>query len=136
MARIFDNLHVGRPVWRLNWSLYGDDALHHPHAHGPIRFGADPAGTDGDWLDRVFVRVERQTLTRMRESGDILFTIRIHVDPLGVLADHPERVRLAGGLATQLAGLDADQLAYKGLSEHRVRLAALLERMASGETAV
>ena len=136
MARIFDNLHVGRPVWRLNWSLYADDALHHPHAHGPIRFGVGEEAGDGDWLDNVHVRVERQTLTRMAQSGDILFTIRIHIDPLRALLTHPDRAQLAGGLAQQIAGLDEAQTAYKGLTRHRPQLQRLLERMASGEIGV
>ena len=126
MARIFDNLHVGKPVWRLNWSLYGDGELHHPHGKGPMPFAKAEEGGDEGWLDHLFVRVERQTLMRMPVSGDILFTIRIHVDPLRALSRHPDRAVLAESLRRQLDALDADQLAYKGLTQHREKLGKIL----------
>lgn len=48
MARVFDNLRVGIPVTRMNWSLYGDAHLHHPDTHGPLLEGRDEAdGIDG-----------------------------------------------------------------------------------------
>ncbi len=126
MARIFDNLRVGIPVWRLNWSIYPDAVLYHP---APERLAPD-------WRRRpevgAFVRVERQTLTRMPESGDILFTIKVMVDPVAALREHPDGARLAAGLRDQLLGLDADQLAYKGLAAHRDALAGWLGEIAAG----
>ena len=123
MARIFDNLHVDKPVWRLNWSLYGDAQLHHPHGKGPMPFAK--AESEG-WLDNLFVRVERQTLMRMPESDDILFTIRIHVDPLRALAEHPDRATMVESLKRQLDALDSDQLTYKGLVQHREKIGKVL----------
>jgi len=29
IERIFDNLQIGMPVERFNWSVYSDDALYH-----------------------------------------------------------------------------------------------------------
>ena len=125
MARIFDNLRPEIPVWRLNWSIYPDDRLHHPEAK---QLGAD-------WFrspaNPVFVRVERQTLTRLPRSGDILFTIRVSVDPVAAMAGHPDGARLALGLADQLASLDPDQLAYKALTSHRDVLVARLREAAA-----
>ena len=121
VARIFDNLPVDRPVWRLNWSLYDDAELHHPEPkRGPRRW----AGGQGRFGETAFVRVERQTLTKLPESGDILFTIRIHLDPVEAFASHPRGRELAAGLARQLAALDADQLADKGLAGEREQLLA------------
>ncbi|MFN0264656.1 heme-dependent oxidative N-demethylase family protein [Tepidamorphus sp. 3E244] len=128
MARIFDSLRADVPVVRLNWSLYGDGELRHPHVHGPMRFARDArSAIDPDGL---FVRVERQTLTKMSESGDILFTIRIHRDPISAFSSHPDRARLASGLRAQVAALDNAQLAYKGLVKDRVAIDALLQKMA------
>ncbi|TIP31443.1 MAG: DUF3445 domain-containing protein, partial [Mesorhizobium sp.] len=62
--------------------------------------------------------------------GDILFTIRIHLDPLKVLARHPDRATLAASFAEQLLALDQQQLDYKGLTADRDRLVAFLGRMA------
>jgi dimethylamine monooxygenase subunit A len=122
MNRIFDNLRAEAPVWRLNWSIYPDDDLHHPEAKqvAPHRFEAS----------RAFVRVERQTLRRLPDSGDILFTIKVLVDPLAALASHPDGARLAMGLKTQLLALDSDQLDYKGLGAVRDLLAARLDALA------
>jgi len=129
MNRIFDNLKVDQPVWRVNWSIYPDDALHHPESkERPRQWFDDPANL----APEAFVRVERQTLRRMPESGAMLFTIRIHVDPFGAFRRHPEGRVLAASLRGQILGLDADQLAYKALTEHRDAIAAALEHIANG----
>ncbi len=131
--RIFDNLKPDQPVERMNWSLQTDDALHKPLSSlkRDERAAARPARfTDHAGLDGAYVRVERQTLHRLAESGDILFTIRIHLDPIQMLRNHPERDRIAAAFAAQLRALDADQLDYKGLTTDRERLAAALDRMA------
>ncbi|MBM21680.1 MAG: hypothetical protein CMN87_16875 [Stappia sp.] len=136
VARIFDNLPVERPSWRLNWSLYSSPELHQPHAKR-----IDPQASDPNRVDRgalaggaaeipLFVRVERQTLRRLPTSGDILFTIKVHHDPVAAFARHPQGAELAEGLRTQLEALDADQLAYKGLTGAREAIAALLRELA------
>ena len=96
---------------------------HRPRAaSGPSRFpGADVAAS-------AFIRVERQTLRKLPASGDILFTIRIHLDPMKVLESHPDRAALAASFAAQLAALDKAQLDYKGLTADRDRLVALPRR--------
>jgi len=137
IERMFDKLQ-GQAVWRLNWSIAADPSLYLPLSQGArqdradgslMRFpGADP-------IAAAFIRVERQTLRKMPRSGDILFTIRIHVDPMSVLARHPDRAKLAAGFADQLSGLDEAQLAYKGLHNDRDRLVAALRALASGAPA-
>lgn len=127
MARIFDNLKVEVPVWRVNWSIYPDDTLHHPESKEKPRAWF---GSADDLVAASFVRVERQTLRRLPASDDILFTIRIHVDPVAEFRAHPEGARLAAGLRSQLLGLDAGELKYKALEGHRDRLAAALEAVA------
>jgi hypothetical protein len=131
--RIFDNLSPTQPVWRMNWSLAIDPSLHLPLSEVERRDRTD-AGTPRfpavDLAARTFIRVERQTLRRLPLSGDILFTIRIYVDPLAVLFCHPERRRLAAGFAAQLSALNSEQLAYKGLAADRDRLVAELQGIA------
>ncbi|RWD67116.1 MAG: DUF3445 domain-containing protein [Mesorhizobium sp.] len=130
--RMFDGLQ-GQAVERFNWSIQADDALYHPLSNGeridratnrPTRF------PDGDINAHAFMRVERQTLRKLPVSRDILFTIRIHLDPLAVLVRHPERATLAGSFAEQLNALDQAQLDYKGLTADRDRLVAFLHGMA------
>jgi hypothetical protein len=124
MARIFDNLQPDQPVWRLNWSLYPDDRLFHGDHSTEARRSGD--------LFATFLRVEYQTLRKMKASGDILFTIRIHVDPAAAIQRHPERRRLASGLRELILKLDPAQLEYKGLTAVRDRLAGQLEAVANG----
>ncbi len=75
VTRIFDNLRAGAPLVRLNWSIYDDGKLRHPANDAAMRFG-----DEDDAEARVHIRVERQILTRLPVSGDILFTIRIHLN--------------------------------------------------------
>ncbi|HSI40405.1 MAG TPA: DUF3445 domain-containing protein [Xanthobacteraceae bacterium] len=130
MNRIFDNLKVAAPVWRLNWSIYPDDELHHPETKERPRDWFDDAD---ELAPSAFVRVERQTLRRMPVSGDILFTVRVHVDPFTAFRRHPEGASLAAGLRDQILGLDAEQLAYKALTRHRDAVAGALDRIARGD---
>lgn len=132
--RMFDKLQVVQPVERFNWSVQAGDALYHPlsnveridRATGrPIRF------PDVEAAGRAFIRVERQTLRKLPKSGDILFTIRIHLDPIGLLKGRPDRAALAESFAGQLLALDADQLDYKGLTADRDRLVEALRGIAS-----
>ncbi|TGT91069.1 MULTISPECIES: DUF3445 domain-containing protein [unclassified Mesorhizobium] len=130
--RMFDGLQ-GQAVERYNWSIQSGDALYHPLSNveridratnRPTRF------PDGDVKAHAFIRVERQTLRKLPASRDILFTIRIHLDPLAVLARHPDRATLAASFAAQLEALDIAQLDYKGLTSDRDRVIAVLNHMA------
>lgn len=127
VARIFDNLAVDRPSWRLNWSLYTGSGLHRPFARRLETEALDVATPEGEGKDTgLHVRVERQTLRRLPQNGDILFTIKVHHDPVAAFAAHPDGARLAAGLRAQLLALDAAQLTYKGLADQRDRIAERL----------
>ncbi|MEP9372524.1 DUF3445 domain-containing protein [Mesorhizobium sp. KR1-2] len=134
IQRIFDNLTVEQPVQRFNWSLQAGNDLYMPFSqqqridratNRPSKFSTDEIAA------QAFIRIERQTLRKLPGSRDILFTIRIYLDPLAVLARHPERASLASSFADQLAVLDEAQLDYKGLTADRDRLVAVLEKMAA-----
>ena len=92
--------------------------------------GDKPVAVGGQPLVVELCLVERQTLRKLPVSRDILFTIRIHLDPLKVLAGHPDRATLAASFAAQLEALDEPQLDYKGLTSDRDRLVAFLADMA------
>jgi dimethylamine monooxygenase subunit A len=69
---LLSRLTVDRPIWRLNWSLVDDPTMFQPSGHGVVEArGVTP--------DELFLRVERQTLRRLPETGAILFTIRTYV---------------------------------------------------------
>lgn len=127
--RIFDNLLVDQPVRRLNWSAYANPELY----HGGKKEVSLPSLNKDTREDSIFLRVEHQTLRRLPLSGDILFTIRIHIDPLAVLRAHPASGELCRGILSQLELLDRDQLAYKGLTDAKDNLVAKLQAILTGE---
>ncbi len=121
VARIFDNLAVDAPVWRLNWSIQFGGGL--------ALAGSKHDKPAARAIDAPLVRVERQTLRRLH-SGDLLFTIKVMVDPVEAFAGHPDGAHLAASLAGQLVQLNTAQLTYKGLTEVRDDLVARLETLA------
>ena len=102
-------------VIRGNWSIYGDDALHHPASEGESNRAFSP---DSPVVAQAFFRSERQTLLKLPQSGDILFTIRIGVEPLT-----QTRARGDGpALADALDAMTPEERAYKGLAAEAERL--------------
>jgi len=126
ITRIFDNLQVSQPVERLNWSVNVTDDL-----FLPLSKHRRPPSAEPFTLAERFARVERQTLRKLPKSGDILFTIRVYVDPIAAIAHHPDAAALATSFAAQLDGLDERQAAYKGLTLQKAELAAKLRALAA-----
>ncbi|TDH35860.1 DUF3445 domain-containing protein [Pseudohoeflea suaedae] len=125
VERIFDNLKPEAPVLRGNWSIYGDDKLFHPEPHaGDGADSAQPAAS--------FLREERQTLTLLPGSGDILFTILITVTPLSELEKSADGRARASILAEQLDAMRDDELAYKAMTGRRDTFVKLLGKIATG----
>ncbi len=91
MDRLFDRLVPGRLLWRTNWSLLDDPALHQPGGHGQGDAGAkltpETIGT-GLWF-----RVERQTLSLLPETATAVFTVRIHQASLADQVKLPSQAR-------------------------------------------
>lgn len=91
MDRLFDRLVPGRLLWRTNWSLLDDPALHQPGGHGQGRAGA--ALTPGTIGDHLWFRVERQTLSLLPETATAVFTVRIHQASLTDQVKSPAQAR-------------------------------------------
>lgn len=122
IQRMFDNLPPEQLYLRWNWGFYDDGALYHPApGNGTHQFGVQ---------GEVFLRAERQTLRKLSQSGDILFTIRTHLSPLELLAQQPNRRELARALIAQVEAFSEPQLAYKGLTLERDRLLHKLAALA------
>ncbi|MGF9563347.1 DUF3445 domain-containing protein [Neorhizobium sp. JUb45] len=121
IARMFDRLQPGNPVRRMNWSVNWRHALYHPVSPPADVVRVTPA-------ENTIIRVERQTLTKLPVSGDILFTIRIYLDPVAAILAEPDAERLALAMADQLEKLTIDEAEYKGVLEKRNELLALLRQ--------
>lgn len=114
--RFLETLTPDRPVWRMNWGLNDDPALFQPDevAHDP----ADQAITGDNAGRRLTLRIERQTLRRLPETGAILFTIRTYQRALADLD-----AAQAADFAQVLRTVPDDVARYKGL--HRTAGPAL-----------
>ncbi len=123
IERIFDNLKVDQPVERFNWSVYGDEVLYHAD-----RF-RDHFPDPGDGAPEFYLRIEHQTLRKLPVSGDILFTIRIHIDPLEALEKHSDSIKIARNFIATLEAMDDDQNEYKGINKGRDVLRMRLKEM-------
>ena len=108
MGTFFDRLRVDRPVWRANRTLTGDPGLRlAPHQrHEPLRQDITLANV----AERVWLRVEYQTLRRLPQTDAIVFTIRILRQQIASVAEHPTAL---GELVHSLSNLPKDVRGYK-----------------------
>jgi hypothetical protein len=121
--RFFGNIQVERPVWRVNWSLVDTPALFLPPEHRghPREIAAARAG------EELWLRVERQTLRRLPSSGDVVFGIRTHVEPLAEAIESPEA---AQALAARVREMPEPMARYKSILPIREPLLAWLDARA------
>ncbi len=119
--RLMRYLQRGKLVERLNWGLYDNAALFRPGRH--FQSERNPDITPVNALDRLFLRVERQTLSVLPRTGVVLFTIRTHVYPL-------RRVVIVENAAARLAEavrvLPPEMALYKSVAPFREALLAAL----------
>jgi hypothetical protein len=108
--RIFDHVPEGKVVQRRNWTVVSDPAL--GIADPTAMRSAIAAIAPADAAEHLFVRVERQTLRRLPQTGGVLFTIRVWVHPLAALRQDPARL---AAFARAWRTADADFRAYKKL---------------------
>ena len=122
--RFFRNLKPGKKVERFNWGLYDSDTLFQPdwwRSNRPI----DTSVNAENIGEKIFFRVERQTLQRLKESSDILFTIRIFNNRLAEVCEntgHSER--LLHGLQT----MSPQMRHYKSLPRYEAQITDYLQK--------
>ncbi len=100
VARFFEHLLPDYPVWRANWSVVNSAELTQRR---------ESKVEDG----RLYLRVERQSLRRLPESGAVVFSIRVMINPLEDLLAVP------GALAALRRAVDClspEESKYKSLA--------------------
>jgi hypothetical protein len=124
--RFFKSIQVARPVWRVNWSLVDQPTLFLPPEHRghPRPISAERAGSE------LWLRVERQTLRRLPSSGDVVFGIHTHVDPLEDAIRSPAA---ASALAARIREMPHDMARYKSILPIREPLLAWLDGRAAAQ---
>jgi hypothetical protein len=123
--RFMAHVRPGHIAARRNWSVLDDPTLFQPT--GKWRTAHDATITERNAGDRLFLRVERQTLRRLPATGAILFGIRVHVYPLARAVTEPEA---AAALASAVRELPAEMAHYKSLPMFQAALLGWLDRLA------
>ncbi len=112
-------LTVDRPLWRSNWTLEDHPALFQPEPPAAPLL-SDPS--------RLWVRMERETLRRLPQTGGVLFTIRGFQQPLAdFVANSVDRARTMRAL---IGRLPDDVARYKSILPYRERVLAWLDELA------
>ena len=124
--RFMTHVRPDHIVARLNWSVLENPALYQPA--GKWRTAHDASITERNAGDRLFLRVERQTLRRLPASGAVLFGIRVHVYPLVHAVTEPEA---ASRLASAVRALPSEMAHYKSLPMFQAALLGWLDRLAA-----
>jgi dimethylamine monooxygenase subunit A len=124
--RFMGHVRPGHIAARLNWSVMDDPTLFQPA--GKWRTTHDATITEQNAGNRLFLRVERQTLRRLPASCAVLFGIRVHVYRLAGVVATPE---VATGFAAALRALPAETAHYKSLPMFQTALLGWLDRWAS-----
>jgi hypothetical protein len=125
--RFFRNLRPGKKVERFNWGLYDSDKLFQPGWWRHDR-PVDPSITSNNIGDKIFFRVERQTLQRLGSRNDILFTIRIFNNSLSeICKDRSRGERLLHGVQT----MGRHMRDYKSLPRYQTLITDYLKKALS-----
>lgn len=127
VGRFLARLDARHPVWRVNWSLVDTPELFLLPEHRARLCQLAPE----DACERLWLRVERQTLRRLPATGDVLFTIRTHVERLGEVLDQPAS---AAALAARIREMPDAIARYKSIAPVRASLLAWLDRRAAAES--
>lgn len=126
MDRLFAGLTDDRLLWRANYSLLDDPALFQPGGHFKTGAGADL--TAGNIGEKLWFRVERQTLRRLPDCKNVVFTVRIHQ---GLLQDVVHSAERAADLLSATRAMPDDMKRYKSLPGFEAALTEWLEARAS-----
>lgn len=127
--KLMERLPAGRSVWRLNWSVKVSDQLDRSSRHMSVlnQLLTDrlPDLTPETIGQQLYVRVERQTISRLPRSGAILFGIHTYQSLLAHEAADPERAHC---MAQVLSTTPPALLAYKGMTAFLPMLLAYLKQ--------
>jgi hypothetical protein len=133
-AKFLQTLKVGRSFWRMSWNFKLSNQMDMTTQHKPA-YKADfalraPKLTVEDVGDAVFIRIERQTFTRLPRSGGILFGIHTYNSAVADEAADPRRAYL---ILSVLRGAPREVKDYKAITPIEGPLVSFLEARASGQ---
>lgn len=110
----FSRLSPEKSFWRTGWGVLDTDELYQAVDGTAVDSPPLPNIGDPSTGDRLFLRVERETIRKFPRTRCVLFTIRSYVRPLSHLVDRPDD---AQRLAQALFNLPDDVRDYKRTTE-------------------
>ncbi|MBD2756504.1 heme-dependent oxidative N-demethylase family protein [Spirosoma validum] len=126
--KLLERIPEHRPIWRASWNFKITDQL-----DMSTKYTADyndnlaklaPTLTADTIGDQLFIRIERQTFTRLPNSGAVLFGIHTYQNSLASEAADSDRAqRMLGTLRTT----PSEMLAYKAIAPFEDALIGFLE---------
>ncbi|KAK6465653.1 hypothetical protein DFJ63DRAFT_333071 [Scheffersomyces coipomensis] len=131
MNRGFNRLAPGQFITRNNFSIQSHDLFYvddrNKGHNRPVDFVPTPLKVDDlDFDNQVHYRSERQCLTKLPESGAIIFTIRTYLLPLSQVKHESTEVRER--LIGAIKGLPEDIAKYKNAVEWGPAVLEYLQR--------
>ncbi len=130
--KLLERIPLHRPIWRASWNVKITDQLDLStrysagYANDLARLA--PTLAPDTIGDQVFIRIERQTFTRLARSGAILFGIHTYQNTLGNEATDPDRARrMLGTLQTT----PREMLDYKAIAPFQDALIGFLKTKAT-----
>jgi hypothetical protein len=132
--RVLSSVHEDTPCERFNWQVTPMATLFFPH--DPHRANANAMHAVRDALCReparagelLFIRVERQTLSRLPASRAVAFSLHTYSDPLSVLGADPQAAR---SMLRLLEGYSKSRWHYSEMDIVREPLLDYLRRVAA-----
>ena len=131
-SRFLAALKPGRTSWRMSWNFKLTDQMDLTTRHIPSHkadFAARaPQLTPETVAEEIFIRIERQTFTRLPNSGGILFGVHTYNSLLGEEASEPDRARR---ILQVLQGTPREVRDYKAITPIEVPMMRYLESRAN-----
>ena len=128
MDNLFAKIQVQHPIWRMNWSIVDDPVMLLEPSNSTLEL--DPRITTDNAGETLWLRMERQCLRRLPQTGAIIFFTHTYVDPLSILRQIPGA---ATALISTIELMPKEMQNYKNLLPIRQALLSYLEKIAEGE---
>ncbi len=136
IERVLGSIHANAPAERFNWQVTPLATVFFPHGDPHAANAAamhevlaelrrDPARAG----DLLWMRVERQTLRRLPDSGAVAFSLHTYSDSLSCLEQDPDSIR---AILALLEGYSEERWQYSEMDIVREPLMAWLESAAQG----
>ncbi len=132
-TRLLSAMKPGKTLWRVSWNFKLTDQLDLSTKHKPpykTDFAARaPLLTPEDAGREIFIRIERQTFTRLKSSPFVLFGVHTYNSRLETEAADLERARR---ILNVIRGAPEDVKRYKAITPIEGVMTTFLEEKAGG----